>query len=180
MEKLVAKTYATALFDVAVESNMLDSFGEEIQFINETFQQYPELYELYKTPQISSDEKKQIIAQVFQGKINAEVMNFLKILLDKRRTNAFADIAKEYKRLANAHNNIVEAVAITAVPMPDVDKIALENKLSSTTGKVVRLKNEIDDSILGGILVRIGDKVIDGTIQSRLNELQESFAQIIV
>jgi len=180
MEKLVAKTYATALFDVAIEINQLDRIGEELGFIKSAFHQYPEFYELYKTPQLSSEEKKQIIAQVFQAQIGNEVMNFMKILLDKRRTGAFEEIAKEYQRLANAHNNIVEAVAITAIPMPETDKLALENRLSTTTGKVVRLKNEIDDSILGGILVRIGDKVIDGTIQSRLNKLQESLAQIIV
>ena len=171
MEKLVAKTYATALFDVAIESNQLDRFGEELEFIVGTFRQHPEFYELYKTPQISSEEKKQIVAKVFQQGISQEVMSFLKILLDKRRTGSFEDIAKEYQRLANAHNNIAEAVAITAIPMSSEEKLALENKLSMTTGKVVRLKNEIDDSIIGGILVRIGDKVIDGTIQSRLNEL---------
>lgn len=180
MEKLVAKTYATALFEVAIESNQLDQIGNELEYIDRTFTQYPEFYELYKTPQISSDEKKQIIAKVFQQEISPEVMNFLKIILDKRRTRVFEDITKEYQRLANAHNNIVEAVAITAVPMPDADKLALETKLSEITGKFVRLENKIDDSIIGGILVRIGDKVIDGTIQSRLNVLQESLAKIIV
>ena len=89
MEKLVAKTYATALFEVAIESNQLDQIGNELEYIDRTFTQYPEFYELYKTPQISSDEKKQIIAKVFQQEISPEVMNFLKIILDKRITSVF-------------------------------------------------------------------------------------------
>jgi F-type H+-transporting ATPase subunit delta len=180
MEKLVAKIYAQALFDVAIESNMLDKFNEELNFINETFVQYPDLYTLYKTPRIDTDDKKEIIARIFQNGISKEVLNFSKILLDKGRASSFEDIVKEYKRFVNAHNNIIEAVAITAIPMQDMEKVALENKLSNLTGKVVRLENKIDNSILGGILVRIGDKVIDGTIQSRLNQLQENLVKIIV
>lgn len=180
MEKLVSKVYAQALFDVAIESDKLDKFEEELQYINGIFQQHPELNKLYKTPRIDSQDKKEIIAQVFKDGISQEVMNFLKILLDKGRASNFEDIVKDYRRLANAHNNILEAVAITAIPMPDVEKLALENKLSNLTGKVVKLENKIDNSILGGILVRIGDKVIDGTIQSRLDELQENLTKIIV
>lgn len=180
MEKLVSKIYAQALFDVAIERNKLDEFAEELKFVNNIFQENPELYRLYKTPRIDSNEKKKIIAQIFEGGTSEEVMSLLKILLDKGRASSFEDIVKDYKRLANAHNNIIEAVAITAIPMPEEEKSALENKLSNLTGKMIRLENKIDNSILGGILVRIGDKVIDGTIQGRLNELQENLSKIIV
>lgn len=180
MEKLVGKVYAQALFDVAIESDKLDEFGEEMKYINGIFQQYPEFFILYKTPRIDSEEKKKIITKVFEKSISKEVLNLMKILLDKGRASSFEDIVNEYRRLANNHNNIMEAVAITAIPMPEVEKLALENKLSNLTGKIIRLENKIDDSILGGILVRIGDKVIDGTIQSRLNELQENLTKIIV
>lgn len=180
MAQLVAKTYAKALFEVATESNQLDKFAEELKFVLETFQHHPMFYELYKTPQISNDEKKGIISEVFEKTLSAEVMNFLKILLDKRRTGNFEEIAKEYQRLANDYNNIVEGVAVTAISLKKEDQDKIESKLSNITGKKIKLKNEVDPSIIGGILVRIGDKVIDGTVQSRLGELQEDLAQIIV
>lgn len=180
MAQLVAKTYAKALFEVAIESNQLDQFDKELKFVLEAFQQHPAFYELYKTPQISNDEKKGIISKVFEEALSPEVMNFLKILLDKRRAGSFEGIVREYQRLANDYNNIVEGVAITAISLKAEEQSKIESKLSNMTGKKIKLKNEVDPSIIGGILVRIGDKVIDGTVQSRLSELQEDLAQIIV
>ncbi|QEK13219.1 F0F1 ATP synthase subunit delta [Crassaminicella thermophila] len=180
MAELVAKTYAQALFEVAVEGNQLEKIKEELTFVLETFKKYPEFYQLYNTPQINKEEKKKVIEEVFKDKVSIELMNFLKILIDKRRTKAFEGIVNKYGRLANDHNNIVEGTVVTVVPLKDEDKLKIENKLSAMTGKKIKLKNEIDPSIIGGILVRIGDKVIDGTIQNRLNELQKSFAEIIV
>jgi F-type H+-transporting ATPase subunit delta len=86
----------------------------------------------------------------------------------------------KYRDLVNEHNNRVEAVAITVLPLTEADKNLLQTKLSKMINKNIALKNEVDPSILGGMLVKFGDKVIDGTIQSRLNELKENLAQIIV
>ncbi len=180
MVELVAKTYAEALFSVALELNQMEQYGEELDFVMESFRQHTDFYELYKTPRISHDEKKQIIEAVFQGKLSAEIMNFLKILADKRRTNGFEAIVKGYHKMVNHHKNILEAVAVTTVPLKNEDKVALEEKLSKLTGKKIILKNEMDPTIIGGMLIRMGDKVIDGTVQGRLGKLKESLAQLIV
>lgn len=180
MAQLAARTYAQALFEVALETNRIDGFEKELNFVQETFAQHPDFYEIFKTPQISNEDKKHIIESVFRGRLADEVMNFLKILLDKKRTGILEYIAKEYHKLANAHNRVVEAVAVTTVPLKDEEKAKLVAKLTGITGKRVQLKNQIDPAIIGGMLVRIGDQVIDGTIQSRLNKLQEDLAQIIV
>jgi F-type H+-transporting ATPase subunit delta len=180
MEKRVAKTYAVALFDVAVEIDKVDEFSDQLELVSSTYKQYPEFYELFRTSKISKEVKKEILVKVYGKRVSNEVMNFLKILIDKGRFGFFKDIVAEYMRLVNEHKNIVEAVATSAIPILQEEKVALENKLSMTTGKLVKLKNEINEDIIGGILVRIGDKVIDGTIQDRLRKLQENLAQIIV
>ncbi|QXM06708.1 F0F1 ATP synthase subunit delta [Crassaminicella indica] len=180
MAKLIEKTYADALFEVAVEGNQLESLKEEILFVLDAFKAYPDFYQLYNTPQISKDEKKKIIEETFKEKISTEMMNFLKILIDKRRTMYFEGIAKLFKKLANDHNNMIEGTVTTAVPLKDEEKLMLENKLSITIGKKVQLKNIVDPSIIGGALVKVGDKVIDGTIQSRLDTMKKDLAQILV
>lgn len=180
MAQLAERTYAQALFEVAIEKNTLNRFGEELTYLQQLFNDNPMFYDLYKTPQISSEDKKAMFEEVFKDQLSLEVMNFLKILLDKRRTGIFQGIEIEYRRLADAYNHIVEAVAITAVPLKEEEKLKLQNKITSSTGKNVRLTNEIDPSVIGGVLVRMGDKVIDGTIRSRLNELEQDLAQIIV
>ena len=180
MAQLVAQTYAKALYEVAFESDQMESFQKELSFIIETFKQYPDFYELCRTPRISLEEKKKIIGDVFSGKLTIEIINFLKVLLDKRRITSLGEIAREYRKLINAHKNVVEGVAVTAVALKEDQKAKLEEKLGKLTGKKIRLRNEIDPSIIWGILLRVEDKVIDGTVQRRLNELKESFAQIIV
>ncbi|TCO78799.1 F0F1 ATP synthase subunit delta [Marinisporobacter balticus] len=180
MVELVSKTYASALFEVANENNQLDQLREELTFVLEMFEKHPEFYRFYITPQISKEEKKQVLQELFKSHLSIEVLNFLKIILDKRRTHDLKRIVNKYVQFVNDHNNIVEGIITTVIPLENKNKEHLENKLSNMTGKKIQLKNEIDPSIIGGILVRIGDKVIDGTIQSRLNELQKDLAQIIV
>lgn len=180
MAKLVSKTYSEALFEVALEENKVDMFLDEMNFVNETFKMHPEFFELFKTPLVKGDEKKKIIEEVFGDKISNEMNNFLKIIIDKRRGHFIDQIKWEYEKAVNKHKGIVRATAITAVPLSDKDKTILQNKLSTITGKTVKLSNEIDKTVIGGILIKIGDKVIDGTIKSRLEEMKESLSQIIV
>lgn len=180
MAKLVSKTYSEALFEVALEENKIDLFLNEISFVIETFKMHENFYELFKTPLVKIEAKKKVIEEVFGDKLSQEMNNFLKIIVDKRRGHFIEQIKWEYENLVNKHKGIVNAVATTAVSLKDKDKTILQNKLSSLTGKTVNLSNEIDKNVVGGILIKIGDKVIDGTIKSRLEEMKESLSQIIV
>ncbi|WP_053954733.1 F0F1 ATP synthase subunit delta [Inediibacterium massiliense] len=180
MAKLIEKTYAQALFEVATEMNGLDLYREELSFIVETFKTYQEFSILYNTPQMSKEEKKEMIEDVFKNQISKEVMNFLKILVDKNRTTALEGINKEYKNLVNKHYNQVEGVVITAIPLKDEYKATIEEKLSTITKSQVTLKNEVDSSIIGGVFVKIEDRVIDHTIKNRLDQLKKELTQIIV
>lgn len=180
MAKLVSKTYSEALFEVALEENKMDLFLDELSFVLETFEIHGDFYELFKTPLVKVDEKKEVIEKVFGDKLSKEMNNFLKIIIDKRRGHFIEQIKWSYEDMVNKHKGIVKAVAITAVPLKKEDKMILQNKLSSLTGKTVNLSNEIEESVVGGILIKIGDKVIDGTIKSRLEEMKESLSQIIV
>jgi len=180
MAKLVAKTYSEALFEVALEEEKVDLFLEEFEFIANTLNMYPDFFTLLKSPQIHVSEKKEIITEVFEDKLSLEMMNFLKIILDKNRSYYLPQIKDEYQKLVNNHKGIIEAIAITAIPLNDDDKLKLKEKLEGITGKNIKISNKIDSSLLGGVLVRIGDKVIDGTIKGRLDELKDSLSQIIV
>lgn len=180
MAKLVSRTYSEALFEVALEEDKVDLFLDEISFVIETFKSYPDFFELFKTPLVRVDEKKKVMGEVFGDKLSKEMNNFLKIVIDKRRGHFIDQIKFEYEKLLNKHKGIVSAVAITAVPLNDEDKTTLKEKLATLTGKEVQLSNDIDESVIGGVLVKIGDKVIDGTIKGRLEEMKESLSQIIV
>lgn len=180
MAKLVSKTYSEALFEVALEENKVELFLEELEFIVDTFKTYPDFYELFKSPRIKVDEKKKIIEEVFSDKLSSEMNNFLKIVLDKRRGYYIEHIKSEYENLYNDHKGIIKAVATTAVALSEEEQNSLKERLEEITGKNIKLTNKVDKSLIGGVLVKLGDKVIDGTVKARLDDLKEDLAKIIV
>jgi len=180
MAELVAKIYSQALFEAGKEENMLDEYLEEIKLINEVFSEYKDFFELLKTPNISINEKKNIIDETFEGKVSSEIKNFLKIILDKRRIKNIFEIIEEYEKLYNEHNGVVKADAYTTMPLDEDTLKSLGDKLSSITDKNVKLENKIDKSLIGGIKITLGDKVIDNSLKKKLWNIENSLKKLIV
>ncbi len=180
MAELIAKRYADALFEVSQELNKIEPIQNELQFISSCLNDYPEVDLLLKSPLIQLQEKKDILTQVFNQQISKEVMNFLFVLLDKRRQGYIKAIIEEFKVMANAVRNEVEAVAYTAELMTQTDILQLQTKLSATSGKNIKLTNVVNKDIVGGVLIKLGDKVIDGTVKSRLDQMKNQLTQILV
>lgn len=180
MAELVALTYSKALFEVSKENNSVDRVLKEINFIKTAFEEEPDFFELYQSPRINTAEKKNIMKKIFHEKLCSEVMNFINVLLDKKRTSSFLDISNEYIRLANQYKNIIGGTIYSAVELRDKQLKEIEEKLSSVTKQSVKLKVVVDPSIIGGLKVKIGDKVLDTTIYSKLKDLRETIDSIIV
>lgn len=180
MAKLVSSTYAQALFEVALELDNLDQIRDEIGFVNETFKTYPEFYEVFRTPKINKEERKDIITKVFGEQVSTEVMNFLKILIDKRRGTAISGIYSEFVDMVDDHKGVVKAVVESAVELTEQEQTTLTEKLAKVTGNEVLLTTLVNPEIIGGLIVKIGDKVIDGSVKSRLDIMKDNLAQLIV
>ncbi|MDR7869479.1 MAG: ATP synthase F1 subunit delta [Tissierellaceae bacterium] len=178
MAQLIENIYATSIFEVSLELNKVEEFYRELKSIKDTFRFDEKLFRIFIHPRISKDEKKSIVNALFTNRISQEVFNFLYIIIDKRREQKIYQIIEEYKNLYDVHQNIVDAVAITAVPMDEDSlkrlQLVLENKLS----KKVRLKNELDKSIIGGVLLKINNKVIDKTFISQLKSMKDLIREI--
>lgn len=180
MAKLVSKTYSESLFEVAVEENILAKTMEDMSFVNESFKTYPELYELFRSPQISAIERKAMLDEVFGTKVSKEVLNFLKILVDKGRCGDIFGINDSFKSLSDKHNGVVHVVAETAILMDEKEIDALKAKLSSDMNCTIEIINKINPEVMGGLTLKIGDKVIDGSVKKKLNDIRDELAQIIV
>ena len=178
MAELVAKRYGQALFDVALELNKLEDFKEEINEVAKVFEGEDKLRTIFEHPKLSKTEKKDIIDSLFKGRVSTEILNLMYIIVDKGRERYLSSISKEYTILSNEKQGIIEAKAITAHDMSDDEKNKLQEKLSSKFGKKVELTNVIDKSILGGVLVRIEDKVIDDSIKGKLEKLEKSLKDV--
>jgi F-type H+-transporting ATPase subunit delta len=179
MAKLVASRYANALFEVGVSEGTTAALNDELKVIVDLFNGNEDFLKILKAPLISKEEKKALVEKIYKDKASLEMMNFLKVLIDKDRIGIIDEIFTEFKVLINEKNNILEAVAITAVPMSEKDLNNLKQKLSETKGKNITLKNEVDTSVIGGVLVKMGNEEIDGTIKTRLEKLKDQLSQII-
>lgn len=182
MAALIAKRYATALFQAVQESETADAATvlQELQGIRQAMLESPDFDHFFSSPVIGDTEKKQFINEMLRDKISLEVIHFLLILVDKGREIFFRDIVDIYQQLTETLQNRMNAVAVTAVPMSEEAQARMTETLSTITGMEVSLENQIDKTIVGGAIVRMGDRVIDGSIRNRLSLLKEELMQLIV
>ena len=169
--KLAIK-YAQAIYEIASEKAMLDKVEKQLKLVEATIAGHADLATLMYHPIVPAPAKKETINRVFAGDLDEFVKNFLLLLIDKRREPALPGIISEYIRLANEARNIAEAEVFTAKELSAVQLEALAAKLSQVTGKNIVLKTSIDQELLGGLVVKIGDKLIDGSVARQLKALK--------
>lgn len=168
----LASTYAQAIYELADSKGMLDQVEEQLLLVDRTISSHEDLHNLMYHPQVPAQAKKETLVQIFGADLTDYVRNFLMLLVDKRRETALPAITREYVRLANEKRNIAEAEVITAVPLTEEQQKALQAKLSAVTCKNIVLKPQIDQSIIGGVVVKIGGKLIDGSVTGRVQALR--------
>lgn len=180
MAKLVGSRYASALFEVGLESEKINLFHDELIFLVGVFNSEPKLMDIFNHPKVTDKEKKELIDNIFGERISAEMKNFLYVLVDKNRETDIFDIANSYEEMYNDHENILNIVAITSIPMDDSRLEKLKLSLEAKFEKNIVIKNEIDKNILGGVVLKIGDKLIDGSIKAELDSIRQALKSATV
>ena len=175
----VANRYAQALFELADENNKASEIYSEIVDLNSVISSNKNLYDVLRSPFITREDKVNVAIELFDGKVSKDTKNFLLVLIEKDRTTQLSSIVQAYKQMLNDKLNIAEGKVYTAVPLSPEQISELEKKLSAKYNKNIELENKIDKDILGGVLVRIGNEEIDGTVKSRLSDLSEVLSQVI-
>ena len=179
MINVIADRYAQALFEVGEETQTTSELYQELDELVEILNENKDLYNFLKSPLISSEDKKNVMKNIFENQLSGNMNNFLKIVIDKDRMSAIENIKESYKSLLNDKNNILEGTAITAVELDEKELKDLENNLSKKYNKNVTLNNMVDETILGGVLVRLGNEEIDGTVKTRLSKMKKQLSQVI-
>ncbi|HWQ80357.1 MAG TPA: ATP synthase F1 subunit delta [Anaerovoracaceae bacterium] len=173
-ELTVDMTYGKALFEAAADGNKTDLILEEAQGLLDIFKREPEFFEFIKTPVISAEEKKLAVKKIFSGRICDELLNFLFILIDKRRAREFENIIKRYKQLMDESKGFSFGTIFSVNPLSREQLETFEEKTGRLIRKKVKLENKTDSAILGGVRIFIEGKVIDASVRKRLNDLSES------
>lgn len=174
LEEQLALKYAQALFELAREKNMLDQVQQELAMVDETVAQYPDLSKLLRHPLVPAAVKKDTVQKIFAANVSEYVLHFLLLLIDKRRENYLSTIYHTFLNLVNEARNVMTAQAVSAMPLRQEQVQALQAKLSAVTGRNIRLEVSVDSRLIGGVMVKLGDKLIDGSVRRRLRTLEQA------
>lgn len=169
MAKLVSKVYGDALFEEAMEKNVLSQWYEEIGALRTIFLENPDLAQFLNHPQIIKEEKKKVVETIFFGKLSEGLLGFLVTVIEKGRQNDMIPICDYFTDRVKAYKKIGVVKVTSALPLSEDQKKRVEERLLETTG-FVSLETEyaVDESLLGGLVIRIGDRVVDSSIKTRL------------
>ncbi len=177
LNRSVARRYAEAFFTIAREANKIDDFQQELEKVVAAIEEMENLKEYLAHLLIPAAAKKEVIEKIFAGQVSDLTMNFLKMVVDKRRESYISVIVEEYKDMADEHRNVAKAELVAAREVPEEEVKMLTEKLSASTGKSVQLQVKVDPALLGGVKIRIGDQIIDGTVAKRLEMLRGQLKQ---
>ena len=179
MAKLVEKTYGDALLELSVESGNMDELFEEAKAVKEILEVNSELVQLLNHPKVGKEEKIKVLEEVFKGKITDDMLGFILLVVRKDRQKElikvlgyFIDQVKEYKKIG-------VATVTTAVELDEKQKESIAKKLIDTTSyNSFEIEYSIDKSLIGGMIIRVGDKVIDSTIKSKIENMSRDLYKI--
>ncbi len=172
---IVARRYAGALFTVGTKAGDAGAYGKQLLDLAGALAQAPEAMRFFKNPVFSVEEKKAVLKQIMEKQgLTGAVANFANLLADKSRLASLPEIAADYKAMLDEANGIVSGKLVTAVALSDARQVALKEQLEKQTGKKLVLEYAADPEILGGLVLKIGDSVLDASLRAQLNILKET------
>ncbi|MBQ3842979.1 MAG: ATP synthase F1 subunit delta [Ruminiclostridium sp.] len=181
MAGLVEKTYGDALFELFLEEDpsKLTLAKEELSAVNSVISEVPELIKLSKTPTVGKEEKLGIISEAFEGRLSGYIFNFLMVLTEAGRLDYFGKVTEYFGQRCNEYLGIADITVITCQPLTAKAKAELSAKMEKLLGKKIVMKEEIDTSIIGGIVVKNGNTTLDGSVKAKLRALRSDIGSVI-
>ena len=167
----IGSVYGEALYELALSENLIEEIRAQLLVLDESFQAEPDFLRLLCSPNLSKQERCQILDDSFRGRIHLYLLNFLKILTEKGYIKQFSSCCEMFTQLYNRDHNIVSVTAVTAVALSQKQSEALTQKLTRITGKNILLRNRVNPACLGGVRLDYDGQRLDGTVKNRLDRL---------
>jgi F-type H+-transporting ATPase subunit delta len=179
MAKLAAKTYGDSLFELALEEGKLELLLEEAKFVQQVLTENEDLVKMMTHPKIGKEEKQNVIENIFKSNISDEMTGFLVIVIKKGRFKEMKAILSHFIARVKEYKKIGVVFVTTAVELREEQKEALVKRLIETTEyETMEMNYATDSSLIGGMIVRIGDRVVDSSIKQKLNNLTRDLLKI--
>lgn len=170
----IAMKYAQAVYELAEDAQQTDSVGRELRSVADTIAGQRDLAVFVAHPSTPREAKKDVIRQVFADEVGELTLKILLYLVDKRRETILADIADAYTKLVYEARGIVEAHVRSAMPLTEAESARLAAALKKRSGKDIVLTQAVDPTLLGGLVVQMGDTLLDGSVKRQLAEMKDA------
>ena len=179
MEKLVGATYGEALFELAVEEGREEELMNEVILLRELLSENPDFGKLMNHPKVLKEDKLEVLEAVFKGRVSEELVGFLHLIVSKDRYGEIDSILDYFINEVKQVKGIGVAYVATALDLSEAKKKEVEQKLLSTTSFTrMELHYQVDESLIGGMVIRIGDRVVDSSIRSKLSGLERELLKV--
>ncbi len=169
----IARRYARALSEEATREAHIDAVDQDIDLIRDALDASHDLVRFFESPVISRQKKEAVVKTLFAERVQQTTLNFLRLLIEKKREALFPDVVRAYRLLRDAQEGILEARARLAHVLSEDEEKTLRQALERLTGKRIRLSATQDPTLIGGLVVRVGDTVYDGSVRHQLASLRE-------
>ena len=175
----MAGRYATALFELALEANSIDAVLADLQRFDGLLAESADLARLVRSPVFTADAQSRAVAAVIdRAGITGLAAQFLKVLTQNRRLFAVRDVIKAYGALVARHKGEVTAQVTVAEPLSEAHQAEIKNTLNAVTGKDVKVDVKVDPSIIGGLVVKLGSRMVDSSLRTKLNGLRIAMKEV--
>lgn len=179
MAKLISKTYGEAIFELAVEENKMSLFLEEVSGLLTVIRENQEFGQFMNHPKIPREEKITVIENIFDGRMDKELLGFLVTIVEKDRYSEIEEILRYVIDSIKEYLKIGVAYVTTAIPLQENEKKDIEAKLLATTKyETLECHYKVDEALIGGMLIRMGDRVVDSSIRTKLESLERELMAI--
>lgn len=179
MAKLVSKTYGDALFELALEQNTVDALAEEVQMVSAALRENEGLLKLMQHPKIVKEEKLQVMENIFKGRVSDNLTGFLELVVSKDRFGDIHAILDVFMARVREYKHIGAASVTTAVKLRDEQKQELVDRLLATTRyESFEIEYAVDTALIGGMVIRIGDRVVDSSIKHKLELMSRDLMKV--
>ena len=176
----VAHKYARALFDAALEEGKLDRLADDVgalRALSRVQAREEAVGRFLISPEIPTEQKIEFLRNVFGPRLDALTVNFLVLLVEKKRIDAYNAITEDFLRMVEEHRGLLRAAVVSAIPLSGEQERRLKTQLDRMTGKNVILEKRVDPGVLGGVEVHLGNRILDGSLRHGLKLLRESLAR---
>lgn len=169
--------YSTALFEIAKENSKEKDFYEALHLIQNALKSNPEYALILSSPDIPIKKRLNMLEEAFHKYVPEEVLSFTKLICERGRIKEFSEFAREFDAIYNTFKSVAHAYIKSAIELSNPQKEELIKKLEKISGSLIEPHYEIDETLIGGLIIRINDTIIDGSIKHKLGQIKEVMEQ---